>query len=246
MFALTDSSAATLRRHLRLLLGLLLLAATIGIVFAVIVTSEEDPDARVDVGPARQTGGRVVPMGPTRPDPGGATTQAGQPNMADLLVPSGDVAQDHDHDHDGPTRSASAPIPLSTTDSPMFTKRFEPTLVSEGDRSVLTFVLDNTESDEPATNVHFADEIPPGIEVAAFPNAFTSCLGGDLVAEGGSSLVAYHDGMVEAGQVCTVTVDISAVDAGDDYRIQAPLFSSLGLSPANSDTLVVSPPPSPR
>lgn len=244
MVALTGSSATTLRRRLRLLLGFLVLAATIGIVFAAVVGSEEDPDIRLEILPTRQTREWVVPIGPTRPDPDRAATLPGQPNMADLLPRAEGI--DDGHNLQARSRPASTPIPLSTTDSPMFSKRFEPESVGEGDHSVLTFVVDNTGSDEPATNLHFADEIPPGIEVAAFPNAFTSCLGGDLSADGGGRLVAYHDGMVEAGQVCTVTVDISAVDADDDYRMHGPLFSSLGLSPAHSDTLVVSPRPSPR
>ncbi len=109
-------------------------------------------------------------------------------------------------------------------DRPGFSKSFTPSSVTLGQRSTLTFVVDNSLNASSVPNLDFSDDLPIGMEVAD-PAAVASSCGTPEVppvvtaSPGGTSIVLDADGTVAfpavaAGAVCTVTVDVATTGVG--------------------------------
>jgi len=119
----------------------------------------------------------------------------------------------------GNSGTATADLTVAT-DRPGFTKSFSPSPVPLGQRSTLTFTIDNTANASAATNLAFTDNLPAGMEVADPANGSVTCSGGVLTAVPGTTTVSYSpafftDGSVAAGASCTVAVDVVATGAGE-------------------------------
>lgn len=94
--------------------------------------------------------------------------------------------------------------------------------------STLTFTVDNTSVAVGVSALDFTDNLPAGMEVAATPNASTTCTGGTLTAVAGTGSVTYTGGSIGAGATCTVDVDVTATAAGSLVNTTGNLTSSLG------------------
>lgn len=104
------------------------------------------------------------------------------------------------------------------TDRPGFTKAFSPDTILFGERSTLTFTIDNTANNDDATNLAFSDNLPGGMVVADPPNASNTC-GGTLSASAGSSVISLsgflpNAATVSAGSTCTISVDVEGSSVG--------------------------------
>lgn len=103
-----------------------------------------------------------------------------------------------------------------------FSKSFDPAAVSVGGRSTLTFTIDN--SGGPNRVFSFSDNLPDGLVIANPANAsFTCALGVFNAAASGSSFFNFLNGSVNAGDTCTVSVDVEATTAGRKENLSNPL-----------------------
>ncbi|GGF68919.1 Calx-beta domain-containing protein [Mameliella alba] len=139
--------------------------------------------------------------------------------------------------------SGNAGANLTIVPQPGFDKEFTPGLIADGFSTTLVFEIDNSQSILAATALDFTDNLPAGTEVAATPNASTTCTGGTITATGGSGTISYTGGTVAASSICTVQVDVTATTTGLLNNISGDLTSSLGNSGSASDALAVVPPP---
>ena len=130
---------------------------------------------------------------------------------------------------------------LSVNPPPAFSILFTPNEINAGQVSTLTFTIDNSASQVPATNLNLTNELPDGLILANPANATTNCQGGSLLAISGTDQISYSGGTVPAGQTCTVTVGITSSEGGNYSNTTQKLTSSLGDSGTASDSLEVFP-----
>ncbi len=117
---------------------------------------------------------------------------------------------------------------MVVADRPGFSKSFAPSSVPLGQRSTLTFVIDNTANASLALLLNFTDNLPTGMEVADPANASTTCSGGVLSAVPGGSSVGYGfpgSATLAAGASCTVSVDVLATGIGTLINVSEELTS---------------------
>ncbi|MFT5165066.1 MAG: hypothetical protein ACI8P3_000290, partial [Saprospiraceae bacterium] len=111
----------------------------------------------------------------------------------------------------GNSGTATANLTVST-DRPGFSKSFSPASVNLGERSTLTFTIDNTANTGDMNSLNFTDNLPAGIVVADPPNISISCTGGTLTAAPGSSVIIYDYPFtfpaLAAGASCTISLDV--------------------------------------
>ncbi len=139
----------------------------------------------------------------------------------------------------GNSGTATADLVVAT-DRPGFSKSFDPDTVTFGNRSRLTFTIDNTANGAAAVNLTFIDNLPPGMVIASPANRSKTCTGGTFSAPAGGSVVSYgppfavlNDASVGAGASCTLSVDVLANAVGSLGNTSGELTSTL---PNNSTT----------
>ena len=131
----------------------------------------------------------------------------------------------------GNSGSATADLTVfDGSDRPLFSKAFSPSTVNLGERSTLTFTIDNTLNPNIAQGMRFEDNLPMGMVVASPSNATTTCTGGLITAVPGSNLISYTppiftDGSVAAGSSCVVSVDVEAIGTGTSLNVSGGLTS---------------------
>lgn len=140
----------------------------------------------------------------------------------------------------GITFGDSATATLQVYDAPDFNKAFQTTQVRVGQSTTLRFTIDNHANVLTASGLGFSDSLPNHVQVAPTPNASSTCTGGAITAQAGSSSIAYSNGSVAAGASCVVDVDVVADAAGTYVNTSSVLSSSLGSSGTASDTLYAS------
>jgi hypothetical protein len=132
---------------------------------------------------------------------------------------------------EGGSYSAAAVSAAFTVEpAPSFAKAFAPTSIGLGGVSTLTFTIDNSASAIAATALDFIDNLPAGMEMAAAPNAATTCTGGTLTATAGTGTLSYTGGTVAAGASCTVSADVTSTATGSLSNTSGDLTSSSGNS----------------
>ncbi|WP_227512377.1 beta strand repeat-containing protein, partial [Tritonibacter mobilis] len=130
----------------------------------------------------------------------------------------------------------------TATEAPGFSQAIAPgTILADGTATV-TFTIDNSANAAAATSLDFSNSLPAGVEVAAAPNASTTCTGGTLTASGGGSTISYSGGTVSAGASCSVQADVTAATDGSYSNTSGDLTSSLGNSGTSSAPLTVASP----
>lgn len=111
------------------------------------------------------------------------------------------------------TNTSSVNLPV--IDAVDLSKAFSPKSVAVGQTSLLTITVFNR-TVAPLTGIHFTDNLPPGLVLAANPAAQTTCTGGLLQAYPGDSKVVLSGATAPArpaGQEqasCTVTVRVTS------------------------------------
>ncbi len=125
------------------------------------------------------------------------------------------------------------------TARPGFTKVFSPTTVEFGERSTLTFTIDNTANGSDAFLLSFIDELPTGMTIADPDFASTDCDFGftspTLTADPGTATISLSGGAVDDGDTCTVSVDVVGGGVGALGNTSGELFSTPpALTPLNS------------
>ncbi len=120
------------------------------------------------------------------------------------------------------------------TDRPGFTKSFSPSSVPLGNRSTLTFTIDNSANGSVAANLTFTDNLPVGMEVADPANASTTCTSGVVTAVPGSGVISHGGAFVAAGGTCTISVDVVATGVGALGNSSGELLSNAGMGPLDS------------
>jgi len=116
-------------------------------------------------------------------------------------------------------------------DRPGFSKSFSPASVNLGERSTLSFSIDNTANASQAFSLTFTDNLPLGMEVADPANVANTCNGGTVTANAGSGVVSYSpvffgDASVAAGASCSISVDVTSTAIGLLNNISGDLTSS--------------------
>ncbi|MCP3922033.1 MAG: hypothetical protein GY714_05535, partial [Desulfobacterales bacterium] len=129
---------------------------------------------------------------------------------------------------------------LSVVVPPLFSKAFSPDLIFSGGTTTLTFTIDNTANASAVPNLAFTDAMPAEIQVAATPNASTTCTGGTITAVAATTTVSYTGGSLAAGATCTVSVDVTSSAIGIHTNLSGDLTSSAGSSGTATDDLTVS------
>jgi hypothetical protein len=134
---------------------------------------------------------------------------------------------------------SAAPVP------PAFDSAFAPDTIIVGGVSTLTFTIDNAGNTSDTTALDFTDNLPAGVEVAAVPNAATTCTGGTLTAAAAGTNISYTGGTVAAGATCTVSADVTSNTPGTYVNTTGDLTSSAGNSGPTVATLTVNAAPVP-
>jgi hypothetical protein len=123
---------------------------------------------------------------------------------------------------------------LNGTDRPIFTKSFSPDVINLGERSTLTFTIDNSANANFHFGMRFQDPLPDGLVVASPANISSTCTGGIITAIPGTSEIAYgalnlnnfNDARVEGNSTCQITVDVEGISSGTFVNVTEELTSS--------------------
>jgi uncharacterized repeat protein (TIGR01451 family) len=123
--------------------------------------------------------------------------------------------------------------------TPQLDKAFGPATIDQGGTSTLTMTVTNTSELAAKNDFGFTDSLPAGVTVAANANASTTCGNGAVSATAGGSSVALAGGDLAAGQkACTVTVNVTAGEAGT-YVNRPDAITTVGLDLPAAATLTV-------
>ena len=152
----------------------------------------------------------------------------------------------------GNSGTASDDLNVVTT-LPGFSKSFAPSAISLGERSTLTFTINNELNASRVGNLDFTDNLPTGIVVADPNNTSTDCIsasapnstitaipGTDVItlnADGSTILPGFE--VLPAGAICTVTVDVVATGNGMLGNVTEDLLADFVSAGKASDILMV-------
>lgn len=107
---------------------------------------------------------------------------------------------------------------IATTAPPVLSKTFNPTTIGTGSISTVTIAISNPNGTLTITGVALTDVLPtaPGaMRVAAVPNASVSGCGAPTFAPvAAATSVAFSNGTIAGGGLCTIKFDVTAPTAG--------------------------------
>lgn len=124
-------------------------------------------------------------------------------------------------------------VPLTVT------KSYDDTTRGTGERATLTVSLDNTANPADATNVVFSDPLPTDLVIATPSLVILSNVTGTVVATAGSSTIALTEGVVPAGMVGTIDIDVESSVVGV-YLNSVNVTSDFGVSAEAQATVTYS------
>ncbi len=131
---------------------------------------------------------------------------------------------------------ASNTATLTVVAPPTISKGFAPgSVFIGGAASQLTFTLSNPNTTVGLTGVAFTDVLPSGLQVAATPNASTTC-GGTFAPSAGDTTLTFSGGSIAASGTCTVKVNIIGASAGAKANTTGAITSTEGGTGATSNT----------
>ena len=110
-----------------------------------------------------------------------------------------------------PVRSA-----LAQVTPPVFTKTFTPNTIGPGAVSTIMFTITNNAA-VPVTNLAFTDTLPAAITIATPANELhLNCDEGGAPASltTGGGTISFSDGAIGVGEICTISVDVTATIPG--------------------------------
>lgn len=136
---------------------------------------------------------------------------------------------------DGWGQAEDYTINVTRLSEPNVAKVFVPPWVETSAPSTLVITLGNTENIDDATLLtDFTDTFPADLEIAAVPNASSSCGNAVLTANPGAGFITLAGGAsIPAGGACTIKVDVeSSIDSTYENTIAAgALQTDQGNSP---------------
>ena len=124
-------------------------------------------------------------------------------------------------------------------------KQFDPPTIGPGSVSTLTFDIFNGSGDdggsggEGARDLAFTDVLPSGMTIASPARATSEC-GGIVTAPHGGSSISFSDGMLAAGDQCSITVDVTSSSVGVHTNETNSITSSIGTGNKATADLTVS------
>ncbi|YBV95059.1 choice-of-anchor D domain-containing protein (plasmid) [Phyllobacteriaceae bacterium JZ32] len=131
-------------------------------------------------------------------------------------------------------------------------KQFSPATITAGETSRLTFSISNPSQSGSVTltPLDFTDNLPTGVTLASATAANNGSCGSPSVTNGSGGALAAGDISVRAtnisvapGATCTITINVTATEAGSYTNDTANMSSSVGnLVPSGSTTLTVGAP----
>jgi uncharacterized repeat protein (TIGR01451 family) len=123
---------------------------------------------------------------------------------------------------------------------PTIAKSFNPNTVSIGQRSTLTFTIDNPAASA-ISGVAFTDTFPAHLFVANPSNVVGSCGSGTITATAGSGSVTLSGGTIAASSSCTFSVDVivlhQSVNNAMYVNTTSNVTASSGTGNSATDTL---------
>jgi hypothetical protein len=125
--------------------------------------------------------------------------------------------------------SADAASATLTVDAglPAFSKAFSPSSIGWGERSTLTFTIDQTLIGGNTFGLSFQDRLPEGMSFASPTNTFIDCVGAVQVTPGGD-IIDFFNGFLDPGQICTISVDVIGEIVGELENASGTLASTRG------------------
>src|SRR5207253_581205 len=97
-------------------------------------------------------------------------------------------------------------------------KAFNPTTISQGAISTLTFTLTNGAGNPAQSGINFTDTLPANVTVAAAPNVTTTCPSGTGVVAAAAGTITVTGATMNAAQAsCMITVDVTSNVLGGPY-----------------------------
>ncbi|MEV7003990.1 DUF11 domain-containing protein [Streptomyces sp. NPDC093982] len=121
-------------------------------------------------------------------------------------------------------------------------KTFSPSTITPGQTSKATITIENTSELAAKSNFAFTDKLPAGMTIASDPAAATTCGDGLVTAAAGSSSIALAGGDLAQGAAsCTVTVNVTATDAGKYVNDPGDWTGVIGLNKPKPAELTVIP-----
>jgi uncharacterized repeat protein (TIGR01451 family) len=121
-------------------------------------------------------------------------------------IPTGGLTTTQGASNPGP---ATAPITIGSPAGVILAKAFSPTTIDIGGVSKLTITIANTRKRaQDLTGMSLVDNLPNAINVAAPPQAATTCHGSVHVIAG-NGRVTLTGGSIAAGATCTITVNVT-------------------------------------
>lgn len=127
---------------------------------------------------------------------------------------------------------------LGTSPNPFVQKSFVPTSLNTlGEASLLTITVDNSAVGAVnLTGVGLVDDMPAAIEVAAQPQASTTCPAGVVSAVPGSNKVALSGATLNAGQTCEIRVQVVLNRTGTHTNTVQPGWLTNDQNVTNTNT----------
>jgi uncharacterized repeat protein (TIGR01451 family) len=135
-------------------------------------------------------------------------------------------------------------LPLATAalGQPVTTKVFNPSTITVGGKSTITFDATNPSTTVTLTGVTFTDNLPAGLVVASPNNINGFCTGGSAgVANGnsGGTTTSLLNTTLVPSSHCTYSIDVLATTAGVKNNSTGPVGSSAGAGAPGLATLTV-------
>ncbi|MFC3194022.1 beta strand repeat-containing protein [Marinicella sediminis] len=128
--------------------------------------------------------------------------------------------------------SMSLPVDLTVdADKPGFSMLMTPAAVTVGQRSSVTYTIDNALNANFFVNMNLSDNLPVGMVVADPANASTDCAGGVLTAAPGSGNISFTAaGPLNSGATCQISLDVLSNGIGTLNYVSGELTGSSGFA----------------
>ena len=120
--------------------------------------------------------------------------------------------------------AASDTLTVNAPVAPGFAKAFAPASITQGETTVLTFTLDNTNFID-AEGLAFTDPLPAGLVVAATPAMSNTC-GGTFTPAAGDTTLSFSGATLAARSQCSASVTLRALGEDDVTNVTSVLSST--------------------
>lgn len=121
-----------------------------------------------------------------------------------------------------------------SSDLPGFSKIFSPPIINYGERSRLTFTIDNSLNSGDIISPSFADNLPNGMVVADPANLSSNCENSNITAMPNTqninvAPISIGQGNIAAGSTCSISVDVKGNSLGqlDNVSNQLSFYNSV-------------------